>query len=68
LAITGYDTKENRDRIIEVGADGYLAKPVEQHKLLQHVKAVFNKKQSERLKDSKTDCDMPKTVKKELDS
>ena len=37
LALTGYDTKENKDRIFEVGADGYLVKPVERKTLLQNI-------------------------------
>jgi len=27
LAVTGYDTKENREKILQTGADDYLAKP-----------------------------------------
>ena len=27
LAITGFDTKENRERIMEAGADAYMTKP-----------------------------------------
>ena len=44
LAITDYDTKENRDRIMDAGADSYMAKPVEQRKLLQHIRALLNNK------------------------
>ena len=44
LAITGYDTKENRDRIMQAGADDYLAKPVVIDTLLQHVENLFNPK------------------------
>jgi len=44
LAITGYDTEENRDRIMEAGADGYLAKPVVMDTLLQHVENLLNNK------------------------
>ena len=46
LAITGYDTKQNRDRIMEAGADGYLAKPVVKDTLLQHVEKLLNDKKS----------------------
>ncbi len=42
LAITGYDTKENRDRIMKAGADGYLAKPIAMGTLLQHVENLLN--------------------------
>ena len=44
LAITGYDTKENRDRIMEAGADGYLAKPIEKVVLLQRMEELLDKK------------------------
>ena len=44
LTITGYDTEENRDRIMEAGADGYLAKPVVMDTLLQHVENLLNNK------------------------
>ncbi len=41
LAITGYDTKENRDRIMAAGADDYLAKPLERGILLQHIEGLL---------------------------
>ena len=44
LAITGYDNKENRNRIMEAGADGYLTKPVAMNTLLQHVENLLNDK------------------------
>ena len=44
LAITGYDTQENRDRIMEAGADGYMAKPVMRDALLRHVEDLLNRK------------------------
>lgn len=43
LAFTAYDTKENRDLIMEAGADGYLAKPVIIDTLLKHVKNLLNR-------------------------
>jgi len=45
LTITAYDTKENRDRIMQAGADGYLAKPVVMETLLQYVENLLNNKQ-----------------------
>ena len=45
LAITGYDTKENRDRIMEAGADGYLAKPLEKSELLSLVEGLLNRRE-----------------------
>ena len=41
LAITGFDTNENRDRIMQAGADGYLAKPVGKRTLLQNIEEIF---------------------------
>ncbi len=41
LAITGYDTEENRDRIMEAGVDGYLAKPIERDRLLEEVEVLL---------------------------
>ena len=41
LAITGYDTEENRDRIMQAGADDYLAKPLIMNTLLQHVERLL---------------------------
>ncbi|MFH1953425.1 MAG: response regulator [Pseudomonadota bacterium] len=49
LAITGYDTEENRDRIMKGGADGYLTKPVEKRVLLEHVGSLLNQ-ESNRVK------------------
>jgi excisionase family DNA binding protein len=43
LAITGYDSPENRDRIMTLGADGYLPKPVFLETLLQNVAVLLNK-------------------------
>jgi DNA-binding response OmpR family regulator len=41
LILTGYDTKENRDRTIQAGADGYLAKPAEKDTLIRHVEDLL---------------------------
>ena len=41
LAVTGFDTKENRDRIMACGADGYLTKPVEKDRLLEEIEALL---------------------------
>ena len=37
LAITGYDTEENRKKIMEAGADAYLAKPFNLNTLLEGI-------------------------------
>ena len=42
LAVTGYDTKENRDRIMQAGADGYLEKPMSKNKLLKIIKDLLS--------------------------
>ncbi len=44
LAITGYDSEENRDRIMAAGADGYLAKPVEKDDLMRNIENLLNGK------------------------
>ncbi|MGD2030149.1 MAG: response regulator [Desulfobacterales bacterium] len=41
LAITGFDTDENRKRIMQAGADGYLAKPMRKRTLLQNIEEIF---------------------------
>jgi CheY-like chemotaxis protein len=40
LAVTGYDTEENRSRIMEAGADGYITKPVDRETLLENIAAL----------------------------
>lgn len=42
IAYTGFHTKENRDRIMKAGADGYLIKPVEKSVLLQSIEALLD--------------------------
>ena len=44
LAVTGYDTEENRDKIMEAGADDYIAKPLSMDALLKHVAGLMNGK------------------------
>ncbi|MBC8391148.1 MAG: response regulator [Deltaproteobacteria bacterium] len=41
LAFTGYDTKENREKIMKAGADGYMVKPVERDVLLRRVEDLL---------------------------
>jgi CheY-like chemotaxis protein len=41
LAITGYDSDENRERAMGAGADDYLAKPVPVTTLIEHVKSLL---------------------------
>ena len=41
IALTGYDTEQNRKKIMEAGADGYLAKPVEIDVLLRHIEDLL---------------------------
>ena len=41
LAITGFDTDENRKRILQAGADGYLAKPMKKRTLLQKIEKIL---------------------------
>ncbi len=44
LAITGYDTEENRDKIMKAGADDYMAKPLSSDALLGRVAGLLNGK------------------------
>ena len=41
LALTGYDTEENREKIMKAGADGYMAKPVVIDVLIRHVEDLL---------------------------
>jgi excisionase family DNA binding protein len=45
LAFTGYDNKENREKIMKAGADDYMAKPVMRDVLLRHVEDLLNPKE-----------------------
>jgi CheY-like chemotaxis protein len=42
LAVTGYDTEENRNRIMEAGADGYMAKPLKMDILIRYVEDLLS--------------------------
>ena len=42
IAYTGFDTKENKDRIMKAGADAYLVKPVSKSELIQNIKNLLN--------------------------
>lgn len=42
LAITGFDSPENRDRILEIGADAYLPKSAPFNILMQHIRRLMN--------------------------
>ena len=44
LILSGYDTIENRDQIIEAGADDILGKPVEEEILIQHIEKLMGRK------------------------
>lgn len=43
LAHTGYDTRENKDRIMEAGADGYMAKPVRKKTFIENIEFFLGK-------------------------
>ena len=47
LAITGYDTEENKERIMTAGADGYLTKPLEKKTLFQNIENLLSQKGKE---------------------
>ena len=42
LAITGYDTDENKQRIMKAGADAYLAKPFRMAKFLEECERLLS--------------------------
>jgi len=42
LVLTGYDNKENREKIMKAGADDYIAKPVEKDVLLRYVEDLLH--------------------------
>ncbi|MBT8357828.1 MAG: response regulator [Deltaproteobacteria bacterium] len=42
MVLTGHDSKENREGIMEAGADDYLVKPVEKNVLLEHVEHLLS--------------------------
>jgi excisionase family DNA binding protein len=52
LAVSGYGTEGNKKRIMEAGADGYLAKPLRSKELLQNIEDLLYK-QIHKLKDAK---------------
>jgi len=41
LILTGFDTQENRDRIMKLGADAFLAKPVQKKVLLGEINKLL---------------------------
>jgi excisionase family DNA binding protein len=41
IAITGYDTEENRSRIMQAGADAYLAKPFRMASLMAEIEKML---------------------------
>jgi len=43
LAITGYDSEENRKKIMEAGADDYLAKPMDVNILIEKISKLLNR-------------------------
>lgn len=47
LAVSGYDTPENREKILKAGADGFLAKPVDNEAFLDEVRRLCLESESE---------------------
>jgi CheY-like chemotaxis protein len=43
LALTSYAMKGDREKIIEAGCEGYLAKPIDTRKFADEVKAILKK-------------------------
>jgi len=44
IAISGYDTKENREKILRIGADYFLPKPIDHDHLIQTINELFKEK------------------------
>ena len=44
LILTGYDTEENRKKIMEAGADDLLTKPVEVDIIIRHIEVLLGRK------------------------
>jgi excisionase family DNA binding protein len=42
LAVTGYDSEENRDKILAQGADAYLTKPLFKDNLMQTIQSLLD--------------------------
>ncbi|MCJ7686082.1 MAG: response regulator, partial [Desulfobacteraceae bacterium] len=42
LILTGYDSNQNRERIMAQGADDYLVKPVDNNIFFRHVESLLN--------------------------
>ena len=41
ISYTGYDTKENKEKILNVGADAYMVKPVAHDKLVKKIEKLL---------------------------
>jgi len=41
IALTGFDTPENRDRIMKAGADSFMTKPVNKTELIQNIEDIL---------------------------
>lgn len=48
VAITGYDSPEIRDAALQAGYDGYLAKPIEPHRLLAQIVVLLHGERPDR--------------------
>ena len=44
LILSGYDTRKNREQIMEAGADDILGKPVEEEVLIQRIEKLMGRK------------------------
>ena len=45
LAITGYNTDENRKEIMKAGADGYLPKPFQVKEISRNIKKILGEEE-----------------------
>lgn len=50
LGLTGYDTEENREKIMNAGADDLLLKPVAHEILISHIEKLLGRRMAQPLK------------------
>jgi CheY-like chemotaxis protein len=41
IAISGYDTQENKNKILKIGADSFCPKPIDSHQIMKEVNRLM---------------------------
>ncbi len=49
LVLTGYDSEENKEKIMKAGADCFLVKPADEEKLLQNIEGLLKPSEMRKL-------------------